>query len=158
MKHRINVSLALLLSCVLGASSSLAFASNINLRTASRKTDRAGLPKHERLKRAKPVQTEAPEGQTTTLLPDGRLLLVGGIGPEGTLSTASLSDPLTGQTLPLANIREARAWHSATVVPDGRVFIFGGTGANGRALNSVEIFDPATLLFQSFSAPGLTAR
>ncbi|HZN06928.1 MAG TPA: RHS repeat-associated core domain-containing protein [Pyrinomonadaceae bacterium] len=158
MKHRINVSLALLLSCVLGASSSLAFASNINLRTASRKTDRAGLPRHERLKRAKPVQTPAPEGQTTTLLPDGRLLLVGGIGPEGTLSTASLSDPLNGQTLPLANIREARAWHSATVLPDGRVFIFGGTGANGRALNSVEIFDPATLLFQSFSAPGLTAR
>src|SRR5215207_9071673 len=123
MKHRINVSLALILSCVLGASSSLALASNSNSRTAmSRKT---GLPKHERLRATKLVQTPAPEGQTVTLLPDGRLLAIGGIGPEGTLSTASLIDPLTGQTAPLANIREARAWHSATVLPDGRVFIFG---------------------------------
>jgi len=156
MKHRINVSLALILSCVLGASSSLALASNANSRTAiSRKT---GTPRHERLRAAKPAQNPAPEGQSATLLPDGRLLLVGGIGPEGVLSTASLSDPLTGQTFPLANIRDARAGHSATVLPDGSVFIFGGTGANGRALKSAEIFDPATLSFQFVPSTGLAAR
>ena len=111
MKHRINVSLALILSCVLAASASLALASNMHSRTAiSRRT---GVPKHERLRAAKPVQNPAPEGQSATLLPDGRLLLVGGIGPEGTLSTASLSDPATGQTFPLANVREARRSLSA---------------------------------------------
>ena len=41
MKHRINVSLALLLSCVLVAGSSVVFASRDSLRTAgSRKMDR----------------------------------------------------------------------------------------------------------------------
>ncbi|HEX6047588.1 MAG TPA: kelch repeat-containing protein, partial [Pyrinomonadaceae bacterium] len=156
MKHRINVSLALILSCVLAASASLALASNMHSRTAiSRRT---GVPKHERLRAAKPVQNPAPEGQSATLLPDGRLLLVGGIGPEGTLSTASLSDPATGQTFPLANVREARAWHSSTVLPDGRVLIFGGAGSNGRALKSAEIFDPATLSFQSVPSAGLSAR
>ena len=158
MKHRINVSLALILSCVLGASSSLVFASNMKLRAAARKMERAGLPKHERLRATKPVQNVAPEGQTATLLADGRLLVVGGIGPEGTLSTASLTDPLTGQTLPLPNMREARAWHSATVLPDGRVFIFGGLGRDGGALRTVEIFDPIALSFQLFPSAGLAAR
>ena len=159
MKHRINVSVALILSCVLGASSSIVLASNTSLRTAlSRKMERARAPKHERLRRTRPIQNLAPEGQSITMLPDGRLLVLGGLGAEGTLSTASLSDPLTSQTFPLPNMREARAWHSATVLPDGRVFIFGGTGANGRALKSVEIFDPTTLLFQSLPAGALSAR
>lgn len=99
MKHRINVSLALILSCVLAASPSLVFASGNSLRTAiSRKMDRLRLPKAERLRLNKPVQT--PEGQTTTLLSDGRLLVVGGISAEGTLSTAVISDP-TGARVPL---------------------------------------------------------
>ena len=160
MKHRINVSLALILSCVLAASSNIIFASHISLRRAvvSPKKDRLHLPKHERLRPAKPVQTSAPEGQTTTLLSDGRLLVVGGIGPEGTLSTAVINDPLTGERIPLPNLGEARAWHSATVLPDGRVFIFGGTGTGGRALRSVEIFDPLTQSFQLLPSVGLTSR
>src|SRR5258705_4335245 len=159
MKHRINVSLALILSCVLAASSNLIFASNISLRAAvSPKTDRLRFPKHERLSATKPVQTPAPEGQTTTLLSDGRLLVVGGVGPEGTLSSAVINDPLTGERVPLPNMQEARAWHSATVLPDGRVFIFGGIGTGGRALKSLEIFDPITLSFALLHSVGLTAR
>jgi RHS repeat-associated protein len=158
MKHRINVSLALILSCVLAASSNLVFASNISLRTAvSPKTERLRFPKHERLS-AKPVQTPAPEGQTTTLLADGRLLIVGGVGPEGMLSSAVINDPLTGARVPLPNMHEARAWHSASVLPDGRVFIFGGIGSGGRASKSLEIFDPTTLSFALLPSVGLTAR
>ena len=156
MKHRINVSLALILSCVLAAGPSLVFASGTSLRTAiSRKMDRLRVPKPERLRLNKPVQAPAPEGQTSTLLPDGRVLVAGGIGAEG---TAVINDPLTGERLPLPNLAEARAWHSATVLPDGRVFIFGGTGSNGRALKSAEIFDPVTLSFTFLSSVGLTAR
>ena len=157
MKHRINVSIALLLSCVLAASSNLVFASSISLRTAtSRKT--VHLPKRERLRVTRPVQTATLEGQTTTLLSDGRLLVLGGIGPEGTLSTAVIQDSLTGATVPLANMSEARAWHSTTVLPDGRVFIFGGVGIGGRVLKSGEIFDPVTLSLTPLLSPGLTAR
>jgi RHS repeat-associated protein len=156
MKHRINVSLALILSCVLAVSPSLVLASG-NLRTAiSRKMDRLRLPKSERLRLTRPVQ--APEGQTVTLLSDGRLLVVGGIGAEGTLSTAAINDPLTGERVPLPNLGEARAWHSATVLPDGRVLIFGGTGTSGRALKSAEILDPVTLSFTLLPSVGLTAR
>ena len=133
MKHRINVSLALILSCVLAASPSLVLASGTSLRTAiSRKMDRMRLPKPERLRLNKPVQAPAPEGQTSTLLPDGRVLVVGGIGAEG---TAVINDPLTGERLPLPNLAEARAWHSATVLPDGRVLLSGGRLlANGPAV------------------------
>ena len=155
MKHRINVSLALLLSCVLAANVNLVFASS-NSPATSRKTVR--LPKPERLRVTRPVQTAALEGQTTTLLSDGRLLLVGGVGPEGTLSAAAINDPLTGERVPLANLSEARAGHSATVLPDGRVFIFGGVGVGGVALKTAEIFDPATLLFAPLPSVGLSAR
>src|SRR6185369_4962643 len=156
MKHRINISLALILSCVLAASPSLVFASGTSLRTAiSRKMDRLRLPKPERLRLNKPVQTPAPDGQTSTLLPDGRVLVIGGVGAE---STAVINDPVTGERLPLPNLDEARAWHSATMLPDGRVFIFGGTGTGGRALKSAEIFDPVTLSFTLLPSVGLTAR
>lgn len=156
MKHRINVNVALILSCALAASPSLVLASGNSLRTAiSRKMDRR-LPKPERLRLTKAVQT--PEGQTVTLLSDGRLLVVGGIGAEGTLSTAVINDPVTGDRVPLPNLGEARAWHSATVLPDGRVFIFGGTGTGGRALKSGEIFDPVTLSFTLLPSIGLTER
>src|SRR5688500_13274111 len=142
MKHRINVSLALMLACVMAAGSSLVLASGTSRRTAvSRKMERLPLPRPDRLRLSMPVQTpapaSAPEGQTTTLLADGRLLALGGVGPEGTLSNAAINDPLTGDRVPLPNMREARAWHSATVLPDGRVFIFGGTGAGGRALRKL---------------------
>src|SRR5262249_25946902 len=123
-----------------------------------RKMDRLPLPKPERLRLTGRVQTAAPEGQTSTLLADGRLLVVRGVGPEGTLSTAVLNDPLTGERIPLSNMHEARGWHSATVLPDGRVFIFGGTGSGGRTLRSAEIFDPATLSFGLLPSVGLTAR
>lgn len=155
MKHRINVSLALLLSCVLAASSNLVFASSNSAATA-RKTVR--LPKHERLRVTRPIQTAALEGQTTTLLSDGRLLVVGGVGPQGTLASAAINDPLTGERVPLANLSEARAGHSATVLPDGRVFIFGGVGVGGKELKTAEIFDPATLLFAPLPSVGLSAR
>ena len=159
MKHRINVSLALMLACVMAAGSSLVLASGTSRRTAvSRKMERLPLPRPDRLRLSTPVQTLAPDGQTTTLLADGRLLALGGVGPEGTLSNAAINDPLTGERVPLPNMREARAWHSATVLPDGRVFIFGGTGAGGRALRSAEIFDPVTLSFTLATSVGLTAR
>lgn len=158
MKHRINVSLALMLSCVLVTSSNLVLGSSTSPRSPiPRKMDRLPLPKPERLRIGR-VQNAAPEGQTSTLLSDGRLLVVGGVGPEGTLSTAVVNDPLTGQRIPLSNMHEARAWHSATVLPDGRVFIFGGTGSGGQTLRSAEIFDPATLSFGLLPSVGLTGR
>jgi RHS repeat-associated protein len=100
----------------------------------------------------------AVPGQTSTVLPDGRWLLLGGQGPQGSTRTAAIYDPRTGITTALTPLRPARAWHSATVLPDGTVLVFGGVGSNDRALAEPQIFDPGTGTFQSLSIPGMTPR
>jgi len=100
----------------------------------------------------------AVPGQTSTVLPDGRWLLLGGQGPQGSTRTAAIYDPRTGITTALTPLRPARAWHSATVLPDGTVLVFGGAGSNDRALAEPQIFDPGTGTFQSLSIPGITPR
>jgi hypothetical protein len=77
---------------------------------------------------------------TATLLPDGRVLIVGGWAREGTASLveAEMYDPTTGTFQPAGTLQGA-----ATLLPDGRVLLAGGetgTGTNAR----VEFFDPAT--------------
>lgn len=82
-------------------------------------------------------------GSTATLLPDGRVLLVGGstyLNPFHTSPTVSglarLFDPATGQctTLPgPAGLR--RAFHCAAVLPSGQVLVAGGVTL-GAALPS----------------------
>src|SRR5258708_38115101 len=68
-------------------------------------------------------------GQSRSLLPDGRVLLVGGEGPDGPLATASVQDLKTGAitALPVKLLRP-RAWHTATILPDGTVLVAGGIG------------------------------
>ncbi len=39
---------------------------------------------------------------------------------------------------------QARQWHTSTVLKDGRVLVAGGTGASGQALNTAELYNPAT--------------
>src|SRR6478736_4148451 len=69
-------------------------------------------------------QTGVLAGQTSTLLPDGRLLIAGGQDSDGPKATIAISDPRTGDVLPLSSaLNEARAWHSATMLPNGRVLI-----------------------------------
>ncbi len=79
---------------------------------------------------------------TATELRSGRLLVVGGMGPDkGSLSTAELVDLSTARVETIASMAEARASHTATALPDGRVVLVGGY--NGEYLASVEVFDPA---------------
>lgn len=101
---------------------------------------------------------------TTTLLDDGRVLVVGGVtifekddGPVvETVKPAEIFDPATqawtvisGDAAP----RLARAWHSAVQRKlDGKVIIAGGRGiSDGSAgvLDTAEVFNPDTLMFES---------
>ena len=68
---------------------------------------------------------------TATLLPDGRVLVVGGLtirDPEGYvgLASAEVWDPATETFSPTGSLSVARAWHTATALPDGRVLVVGG--------------------------------
>src|SRR5262245_54978662 len=98
-------------------------------------------------------------GQTETVLPSGRSLLIGGQGPDGPQRTASISNGRTGEITPLTSgLRQARAWHSATILPDGRVLVLGGIGADGNVVDDTEIFDPETQIFQPLAPTDLTPR
>src|SRR6266568_3802431 len=77
-------------------------------------------------------------GQTSTLLPDGEALLLGGEGTKGSGALAGIENPGNAQVTFLpTTMLQARAWHSATVLPDGSVVIFGGVGADGHVVKTV---------------------
>jgi WD40 repeat protein len=84
---------------------------------------------------------------TATLLPDGKVLIIGGLDYVSSnlsfVSTADLWDPATGEFTVVATLADARAFHTATLLKDGRVLVAGGANING-VLSSAEIFDPAT--------------
>lgn len=98
-------------------------------------------------------------GQTATLLPDGRWLILGGESENGPLSAAAIKDARTGESSTLPDgLKQPRAWHSATMLPDGTVLIYGGIGSNGQTLNSAELFNLETMRFEALTSLGLTAR
>lgn len=81
-------------------------------------------------------------GQTSTLLPNGNVLLIGGEGADGPLSSISIRNLRTGATQQISgHLIHPRAGHSATLLPDGTVFVFGGMGSNGKLVETAEIFD-----------------
>src|SRR5690242_17248020 len=52
-------------------------------------------------------------GQTSTLLSDGSLLVIGGQGPDGVRAAIELKEPGAGsETRPITNLHQARAWHT----------------------------------------------
>jgi hypothetical protein len=96
------------------------------------------------------------EGQTTTTLADGRILVVGG-DDNG---TCEIYDPATGQTTLLdARPHVARAYHSAVLLADGNVLIIGGYSAGGIGVErSAETFSVATSLFEKVAGSTQAAR
>jgi hypothetical protein len=82
---------------------------------------------------------------TATLLADGRVLITGGVGNDGSDLTASeVFDPKTGTFASTGSMRDARLYHTATLLSDGRVLVAGGGGdyTNLLFIASAEIYDP----------------
>jgi hypothetical protein len=89
---------------------------------------------------------------TATLLPTGRVLVVGGqFGMPGATykdgadfhASAELYDPATGTWRATGSLSAARVWHTATLLPSGKVLVTGGDSGGG-ALATAELYDPAT--------------
>lgn len=85
------------------------------------------------------------EGQTATLLNDGRVLMAGGAN-GGLIGAAELYDPKTGTFSETGSLKTPRYKHTAGLLPDGRVLIAGGSDEHDwtGTMNSAEIYDPHT--------------
>lgn len=99
-------------------------------------------------------RASGPTDQTSTRLPDGRWLFVGGKGSE---TSASTWDPQTDRVTPLSGLLAPRAGHTATLLADGRVLLLGGNSAAGL-VELPEVFDPEANAFTALSIVGATAR
>jgi len=77
------------------------------------------------------------------MLPNGSILIVGGVGAAGQIiSVAEVFDP-EGQVfkdLPPTGLTR-RAYHTATLLTDGRVLVAGGKSESGDTQGTIEIWD-----------------
>jgi N-acetylneuraminic acid mutarotase len=84
---------------------------------------------------------------TATLLPNGQVLVAGGIAgdiqnPGENQTGAELYDPATGIWTATGSMSVAHSHHTATLLPSGQVLVAGGySGSNAL---SAELYDPAT--------------
>jgi RHS repeat-associated protein len=86
----------------------------------------------------------ARTGHTATVLPNGTVLVAGGVGPDGLLvSDAELIDPATGTVVALPSAGPMpRSRHTATLLTNGDVLFVGGIDRTGGAVSAVELWDP----------------
>ncbi len=67
---------------------------------------------------------------SATVLPDGTVLILGGIGADGRIvSQAESFDPQTHAFSVVSSAPVPRAFHTATLLTDGRLLITGGVSA-----------------------------
>ena len=82
----------------------------------------------------------ARDAQTADLLPDGRLLMVGGFDGK-VMDSAEIYDPASGKWRFTEGLKTGRSHHVEVVLTDGRVLVAGGYGEPEHHLKSCEMYD-----------------
>ncbi|MDC8016240.1 kelch repeat-containing protein [Tahibacter soli] len=81
---------------------------------------------------------------SATLMPSGKVLVVGGYNGTNMLNTAVLYDPANNTWSGAGTMGKSRSLHTATLLASGKVLIVGGTEDGGGMPNTAEVYDPAT--------------
>lgn len=94
---------------------------------------------------------EPRSGHTATLLPDGRVLIAGGMrGNQDFYKSAELYNPATGKFQPTGDMHQRRVGQIAVLLSSGKVLVAGGWVGDGGT-DSAELYDPATGQFTLIS-------
>jgi hypothetical protein len=103
-----------------------------------------------------PKMSHPRAGHTAHLLPDGKVLLVGGVSWDFVifvkvprfLREVDLYDPVTNTLAKVNPMLTERGLHSGTGLADGRILVAGGPSGSvlngGAPTNTAEIYDPAS--------------
>jgi len=87
---------------------------------------------------------DARSGHSATLLPDGRVLIAGGMRRnQDFYRSAELYDPATGRFQRTGEMNLARVGHASVLLTSGKVLIAGGWIGRG-CTDSAELYDPST--------------
>ncbi len=81
---------------------------------------------------------------TATLLPNGKVLMAGGLNDIAYLSSADIYDPSSGTWSTTAPMNTLRAVHTATLLPNGKVLVAGGSSGTSTYLSTSQLYDPST--------------
>jgi N-acetylneuraminic acid mutarotase len=82
---------------------------------------------------------------TATLLPNGKVLVAGGLNSNlNPINSADLFDPATGLWTPTGPMNSPRGDHTATLLPNGKVLVAAGVSSGSYLTNSAELYDPAS--------------
>ncbi len=95
-------------------------------------------------------------GHTATLLPNGKVLVSGGLGKVGTnvnfatTDITELYDPATGLWTTSGTLNKGRYNHTATLLQDGKVLVAGGSITNATLVTqTAELYDYTTGLWNT---------
>ena len=81
---------------------------------------------------------------TATLLPNGRVLVTGGLVYEATLNDADIYDPIANIWSSTVSSSTPRSFHTATLLLSGKVLVAGGDNGCCYTLSSSELYNSAS--------------
>ncbi len=95
---------------------------------------------------------------TATLLPNSKVLVVGGYSPIGTTATAELYDPVANSWSPAHGMAAARRNHTATLLTNGKVLVVGGSDPNSNfpPTPNAELYDALTDSWSAAASPSVS--